>query len=236
MMRSILATLLVLFSTQIWAESQYENLVLSKAPIDRNDMASIRRGAKFFATTCMSCHTLKYLKYDKVAQEAGITIDKMPLNVTSWPYGVTPPDLSLEADIRGVDWIYTYLHSFYKDPARPTGANNLLVHNTAMPAILMPYQGVEVLAGNADANIGAIYKKVEWYNLLVQESEGSMKPAEFDATTADLVNFLDYAAEPFHIEQERIGYWVLGFLAFFFVLCYMLKKEYWKDIKKRRDE
>ena len=77
-----------------------------------------------------------YLRYDKIAQEAGITYEKMPINVKTWPYGVTPPDLSLEADVRGVDWIYTYLHSFYQDSSRPTGVNNLLVPNTAMPDIV----------------------------------------------------------------------------------------------------
>jgi ubiquinol-cytochrome c reductase cytochrome c1 subunit len=237
MMRYILAILLVAFSTQIWAEgNEFDNLILSKAPIDQTDMASIKRGAKFFATTCMACHTLTYLKYDKVAQEAGISIDKMPINMKSWPYGITPPDLSLEADIRGVDWIYTYLHSFYKDAGRPTGFNNLLVHNSAMTAILAPYQGDQVLAGNPESNVGAIYKNVEWYNLLEQTTQGSMTPEQFDATTADVVNFLAYAAEPFHIEQQRIGYWVLGFLTILFVLMYLLKKEYWKDVKKRRDE
>ena len=133
MMRYIVvAILFILFSSPLWAE-ETSGLVLAKAPIDQSDMASVRRGAKFFATNCMSCHTMIYLRNDKVAQEAGITIDKMPINVKSWPNGITPPDMSLEADVRGVDWIYTYLHSFYKDTTRPTGVNNLLVNNTSMP-------------------------------------------------------------------------------------------------------
>ena len=231
-MRYIVAFLLIFFSTLGFAEGQEESgLVLAKAPIDQNDMASIKRGAKFFAANCMSCHTMIYLRYDKVAQEAGITYDKMPLTVKSWPYGVTPPDLSLEADVRGVDWVYTYLHSFYVDSTRPTGRNNLLVNNTAMSAILAPYQGDQVLVKHKPES-GIILHDVEWYDLLKLEKQGSMSPEEFDATTADVVNFLAYAAEPFHIQQQRIGYWVLGFLVILFVLAYMLKKEYWKDLKK----
>lgn len=235
MMRYILAILLAAFSSLTWAEgSKYENFVLSKAPIDRTDLESIRRGAKAFASNCMSCHTLKYLKYNKLAEEEGVTLDKMPFNIKQWPNGITPPDLSLEADYRGIDWIYTYLHSFYKDPSRPTGVNNLLVHNSGMSAILAPFQGEMKLLKDAESNVGAIYNHVEWYNLLEQVKPGTMTPAEFDQLTGDLTNFLAYAAQPYYIEQVTIGKWVLAFLVFFTILMYMLKNEYWKDVKRKR--
>lgn len=230
---SFLAVLLIVFSPQIWAEGKFENLVLAKAPIDQSDMKSIKRGAAFFATNCMSCHTMIYLRYNKVAREVGITYDKMPINVKIWPYGVTPPDLSLEADIRGVDWLYTYLHSFYQDTKRPTGVNNLLVQDTAMPNIVAPYQGDQVLVEHPVADF---LHQVEWYDLLKLTKQGTLSPEEFDKTTADLVNFLAYAAEPYHIEQQRIGWWVLGFLVILFVMMYKLKKEYWKDVKKHQED
>jgi len=234
-MRYLLAILMALVAAQSWAEDLPENMALSKAPIDRSDVDSIKRGAKFFAANCMSCHTMVYLRYDKLAQEAGITYDKMPINVKNWPFGITPPDLSLEADVRGVNWIYTYLHSFYKDPSRPTGVNNLLVPNTAMSGILAPYQGDQVLVeGKVGAD--AIYHDFYWYNMLILVREGSMTPEQFDAATADLVNFFAYAAEPFHNEQQRIGWWVLGFLVVLFVFMYLLKKEYWKDVKKHKKD
>ncbi len=231
MKRYILAFLLVLSplaTSNIYAEEPLEGLQLATAPINRDDMESIKRGAKVFATTCMTCHTLVYLRYDKLAQEAGITIDKMPLNVKTWPNGVTPPDLSLEASVRGVDWIYTYLHSFYKDTARPTGVNNLVFPNAAMPAILAPYQGEQVLVEHPVHDISG---DIEWYDAVKLVHQGTMTPEQYDAYTADIVNFLAYAAEPYHADQHRIGKWVLGFLLFFSVLAYMLKKEYWKDVK-----
>ncbi|OGT58564.1 MAG: hypothetical protein A3F14_01535 [Gammaproteobacteria bacterium RIFCSPHIGHO2_12_FULL_43_28] len=229
----LLIVFLVLFSSELFAaESAHPGLVLAKAPIDRSDMESIKRGATFFATNCMSCHTLIYLRYNKLAQDAGITYEKMPINVKTWPYGITPPDLSLETEVRGVDWIYTYLHSFYQDPSRPTGANNLLVPNSAMPAILAPYQGAQVLAQQVSPH-GVFFDNVEWYDLLTLQKQGSMTPEEFDASVTDLVNFLAYAAEPYHNDQTRLGWWVLGFLVIMFVLMYLLKQEYWKDIKKK---
>lgn len=235
MKRYLLALFIVLLSlsSHVWAaESQFENLELSQAPIDRSDVESIKRGAKFFATNCMSCHTLRYLRYDKLAQEAGITYEKMPLNVTSWPNGITPPDLSLEASVRGVNWIYTYLHSFYKDSSRPSGVNNLLVPNTGMSNILGPYQGEQELANDPEST-GMIYKNVEWYGLLTLMKEGSMTPEQYDATVIDVTNFLAYAAEPYYQEQRQIGWWVLGFLVIITIMLYFLKKEYWKDVKKK---
>lgn len=233
-MRYIFAIFLILFSTQIWAEGEiFEGLQLAEAPIDRSDVASIKRGAKFFATTCMSCHTMVYMRYNKLAQEAGVTYEKMPINVKSWPYGVTPPDLSLEASVRGVDWIYTYLHSFYQDSSRPTGFNNLLVPQTSMPDIVAPFQGDQVLVKDP---IPDLLNHVRWYDLVKLTKQGTMTPEEFDGTIADLVNFLAYAAEPFRAEQHKIGWWVLGFLVIFTIMMYKLKKEYWKDVKKRREE
>ncbi|HVE43574.1 MAG TPA: cytochrome c1 [Gammaproteobacteria bacterium] len=226
---------LFLFSVSAWAQDPPEGLQLAKAPIDRSDMESIKRGAKFVATTCLACHTLVYLRYDKLSQDAGITYEKMPVNVTVWPLGVKPPDLSLEANVRGVDWIYTYLHSFYQDSSRPTGMNNLLVPGTAMSGILAPYQGDQVLVEHPMYDL---LGHVEWYDLLELKKQGSMTPEQFDAMTADVVNYLAYASEPYRAEQHKIGWWVLGFLLIFTVFAYFLKKEYWKDVKKyqwRRD-
>lgn len=230
----LLAIVLVMCSSQIWAEEiAFEGLTLAEAPINRSDIESIKRGAKFFATNCMSCHTMIYLRYDTIAKDAGITLDKMPINVKTWPYGVTPPDLSLETSTRGVNWIYTYLHSFYQDASRPTGVNNLLLPNTAMPAILAPYQGDQVLVEHKP-EAGILYKDTNWYNYLKLVRQGSMTPEQFDATVTDLVNFLAYAAEPYHEQQRTIGWWVLGFLVILFVMMYMLKREYWKDVKKHK--
>lgn len=234
MIRYLSALLIVISSLYIGqVRAEEAGPVLSEPPEVSNSMESIKRGAKFFATNCLSCHTLVYLRYDKVAQEAGITYEKMPLNVKTWPYGVTPPDLSLEYNVRGAAWIYTYLHSFYQDAKRPTGVNNLLVPGTAMPAILAPYQGDQVLVEHPATDL---MHESQWYDMLKLTRQGTMTPEQYDATVADLVNFLHYAAAPYQAQQHQIGKWVLLFLALMFVLLYLLKREYWKDVKKRKAE
>ena len=134
----------------------------------------------------MVCHTLIYLRYNTLAQEAGITYEKMPVNVKTWPFDVRPPDLSLEASARGVDWIYTYLHSFYADTARPTGTNNLLVPNSVMTAIVVPYQGRQMLA--QDKNTYHTLSGQHWYDVLVLQQQDQYAAA-FDATIADVKIF-----------------------------------------------
>jgi len=217
------------FTASLYAEDA--PIALEKAPIHTHDIDSIKRGAKFFATNCMVCHTLVYLRYNKLAHDAGITYEKMPINVQKWPFDIRPPDLSLEASYRGADWIYTYLHSFYQDTTRPTGVNNLLVTNTVMPGIIVPYQGLQTKAKDLDASKKIFDHEEEWYDVLQEQQQGSMTEEQFDATITDVVNFLVYAAEPYKNDQERIGLWVIGFLILLFVLTLLLKKTYWKKIK-----
>lgn len=230
MKKYFICILWLVFSTTIHAEEI--KIELAKAPVNIQDTASIKRGAKLFSTICIACHTLIYLRYDKIAEEAGITYARMPINVKKWPNDVKPPDLSLEANVRGVDWIYTYLHSFYIDPSRPTGVNNLVFPGTAMPDMVAAFQGMQTLAPDAKLTQGVYDHSLQWYDVVELKSQGSMTPAEFDKTITDVVNFLAYAADPFKVDQERLGKWVLGFLFILLILTYLLKREYWRDIKK----
>lgn len=209
-----------------------DEIALERAPINIRDTASIKRGAKFFASICITCHTMIYMRYNQLAQDAGVRYDRMPINIKKWPNDVKPPDLTLEVSRRGVDWIYTYLHSFYMDPTRPTGTNNLLVPDTAMPGIIMAYQGQQVLVPKHDIGTELYSPEYQWYDLVELKTKGSMSPEQFDATMTDLVNFLAYASEPYKVEQENIGVWVILFLIVLFVLMYLLKRSYWSEIKK----
>jgi ubiquinol-cytochrome c reductase cytochrome c1 subunit len=219
---------------KVFAEEM--TIALEKAPINTSDLVSIKRGAKVFSTICISCHTLVYLKYDKLTTDAGITYARMPVNIKQWPFGVKPPDLSLEANYRGVDWIYTYLHSFYVDPTRPTGFNNVLVPNTAMTAILSPLQGRQMKVKDVALSNGKYNHRYQWYDVLVLQQQGSMTPAQYDATVADVVNFLNYAANPYEFTQRKIGIWVMGFFMIMIILMVMLKHEYWSDVKNAKKD
>lgn len=206
-------------------------IALDNVDVNLHDKESIKRGAKFFSTVCMACHTLVYLRYNSLAKDTGVIYERMPIHVTQWPLGVKPPDLSLEVSRRGADWVYTYLHSFYVDPSRPTGTNNLLVDKTAMPYIISAFQGRQEKI--PDTQLGKmLYHNPHWYDELQQTTRGSMSQEQFDATVRDLVNFLAYASTPYKVEQEWVGIGVLTFLFILFILVYLLKQSYWHDIKR----
>lgn len=209
-------------------------ILLEKANIDTHDAASIQRGAKNFATYCLSCHTLDYMEHDPFAKQAGITPNKMPDKNKNWWFGTVPPDMTLMARIHGADWLYTYLHVFYKDVTRPTGSNNLLIPNVNMPDPFLGLQGEQNLVVNKhylfqDTNLFTL--KIHYYTALELSQQGSMTPDQFDSMVKDLVNFLVYASEPKKYTRESLGIPVLIFLGIFFIIAYLLKQTYWKKIK-----
>jgi ubiquinol-cytochrome c reductase cytochrome c1 subunit len=149
-----------------------------------------------------------------------MTIAMRRADAKQW-FGVAPPDLSVVARSRtseggsGADWLYTYLRSFYRDDSRPSGWNNLVFANVAMPHALWQLQGEQVMGED---------------HLLKLEKPGKLAPAEYDAAVADLVAYLQYMGEPAAQTRKQLGVYVLLFLAVFFVLAYALKREFWKDI------
>lgn len=219
---------------------------LDKAHIDPADRASQQRGAKLFVNYCQGCHSAKYMRYSRMGKDLGmtdaqvmdnlmlkdgkigdtLTVAMNPGDAKAW-FGKTPPDLSLIARARGSDWLYTYLRTFYQDKSRPMGVNNLVFKDVGMPHVLIGLQGLQVPVYKTIEHEG---KEVEVIDHLEVTQPGSMSSAEYDSAVLDLVNFLDYVGEPIKLERQRLGIWVLLFLAIFFVVAYALKKEYWKDV------
>ena len=220
---------------------------LDKANIDPANKESLQRGAKVFVNYCMSCHAAKYQRYNRMARDLGIreddvieylmfTGDKigdhMDVAMTKADgkayFGAAPPDLTLVARVRGVDWLYSYLRAFYLDDTRPFGVNNLVFPNVGMPHVLWELQGWQkpVYKTVTDSE-GHEHQVVESLELV---EAGTQAPAEYDRTVRDLVNFLAYMGEPIKQERQRLGIKVLLYLLVFFVIAYLLKKEYWKDI------
>jgi ubiquinol-cytochrome c reductase cytochrome c1 subunit len=152
-----------------------------------------------------------------------------PDDAKRW-FGTTPPDLSLMARSRGPDYIYSFLKSFYLDPSRPTGVNNLVLPGTAMPHVLWSLQGYQkaVYDGESDPEHNTVHKRFKGFELV---DPGQMNPEEYDQFVRDTVDFLAYIGEPMQIQRRNLGFNVLAFLFVFFLLAYLLKKEYWKDVK-----
>jgi ubiquinol-cytochrome c reductase cytochrome c1 subunit len=156
-----------------------------------------------------------------------MTIAMDPQEAEKW-FGVTPPDLSVTARSRGVDWIYTYLRSFYVDESRKFGVNNTVFKDVGMPHVLWQLQGAQkaVFRTEKDAAGG----DVEVFDHFEPVTSGTLSAEEYDQVVRDLTAFMSYIGEPVQLKRQQMGKWVLLFIAVFFVLSYLLKKEYWKDI------
>jgi ubiquinol-cytochrome c reductase cytochrome c1 subunit len=210
--------------------SEESSVPLEKALVDLTDLPSLQRGAKLFMNYCSACHSLKYVRYQTMAKDIGIVdasgkvLDQVVKNNlmftgekitdpiksaltkdegSAW-FGVAPPDLSLVSRSRSVDWLYTYLKSFYMDPQKPWGVNNKIFPSVAMPDVLFNFR-----------------------KQLFLQKDGE---AKFDRAVLDIVNFLAYVGEPMQLERKKIGIWVLLFLSVFFIFACLLKREYWKDV------
>jgi len=216
---------------------------------DVANTASLQRGARNFVNYCMGCHSARYVRYSRLAKDLGLSEqqvidnlmftgervhDTMRISMRSddaarW-FGIAPPDLTLIARSRGADYIYSFLKSFYLDPKRPTGVNNLVMPNTSMPHVLWELQGLQeaVYDGESDPESNAVHKRFKDFKLA---RPGTLTPKEYDQFVRDTVNFLDYIGEPMQLERRSLGLRVLAFLAVFFLFAYLLKREYWKDVK-----
>jgi ubiquinol-cytochrome c reductase cytochrome c1 subunit len=211
---------------------------LDRAPVNLHDKISLQRGAQIFVNHCLNCHSASAMRYSRL-KDLGLTeaqirenlmfaTDKVgdPMTTTlnardgkNW-FGVMPPDLSLIARSRGSDWLYTYMRGFYRDPTAKSGWNNTVFPNVGMPHVLWEYQGTVV---HQASEKGA--------PKLVVDQPGRLGPAEYDQYVGDLVNYLTYMAEPARVQRVQIGIVVMFFLAIFFVITLMLKREYWKDVR-----
>lgn len=220
--------------------------VLQPISIDVHNKERLQRGAKLFMNYCSGCHSLKYMRYDRLADDLGlkdfagkindnllnnliftqaksyepIQIAMLPEDAQQW-FGVVPPDLSLSARERGATWLYQYLKSFYNDRSRPFGVNNLLVPNVAMPNVLEPLIGQVIRVTHQESQVSS----------LLLEQNGSMRPAEFDDALQDLVTFLVYVGEPAQLIRYRLGFFVIIFLVILLIPVYCLKKMYWWRFK-----
>jgi ubiquinol-cytochrome c reductase cytochrome c1 subunit len=228
---------------------------LDKAPDRSHNMASLQHGAKLFVNYCLNCHSASSMRYNRL-KDLGLTEDQIkanllftsdkvgdmmttvlnPKDAKAW-FGVVPPDLSVIARAKaspagsGSDYLYTYLRTFYKDDTRPTGWNNMVVPNVAMPHAMWELQGErapKVVEQKDPHDPAKTVHKVEGFE---QVKPGKMSTLEFDTATADLVAYLDWMAEPVQATRKRLGVWVLLFLSLFAFLVWRLNASYWKEVK-----
>ncbi|MGH8287715.1 MAG: cytochrome c1 [Steroidobacteraceae bacterium] len=222
------------------------------ANADVTDIASLQRGARDFVGYCLGCHSLRYERWSRLGQDlkipkallakdlippgespAGYIISPMvPAEAEKW-FGKAPPDLSLMARERGTDYLYQYLETFYVDSSRATGANNLAFPQSAMPDIVSSLEGLKIPVYRSIEKPGPDGKRVteQVFEHFKQVAPGRMTPQQFDQFVHDTVNFLDYVGDPQRAMRHAMGIWVILFLLVFTWLAWLLKREFWKDVK-----
>ena len=251
-MKKLILTLIAALGIVTGAQAAEGGIAWDKAPNRTNDLASLQNGAKLFVNYCLNCHSAAFMRYNRL-QDIGLTeqqikdnllftTDKVgetmkaniePRQAKEW-FGGVPPDLTLVARSRaghggtGADYLYTYLRTFYRDDTKATGWNNLAFPSVAMPNVLWELQG----------DRRPVYDKVEQHGHETevlkgweQVTPGTMTPLQFDQAVGDLVNYMQWMAEPAQNTRIRVGVWVLLFLAMALVFVWRLNAAYWREVK-----
>ena len=251
-MKKLILTLIAALGIVTGAHAAEGGIAWDKAPNRTNDLASLQNGAKLFVNYCLGCHSAAFMRYTRL-QDIGIseqqikdnllfTTEKVgdvmkanidPRQAKEW-FGANPPDLTLVARSRsghagtGADYLYTYMRTFYRDPERPTGWNNLAFPAVAMPHVMWELQGER---RPVFEKVEAHGHETEIFKGWEQVTPGKMTPLQFDQAVGDLVNYLQWMAEPAQNTRVRVGVWVLLFLAMALLFVWRLNASYWKDVK-----
>ncbi len=252
-MKKLVASIALLLACVGAVHANSGGIAWDKAPDKSNDVLALQHGAKLFVNYCLNCHSAAYMRFNRL-KDIGLTeqqikdnllftTDKVgdtmkaaidPRQAKEW-FGGNPPDLTLIARSRssagqgtGADYIYTYLRSYYPDPSKATGWNNLAYPNVGMPHVLWELQGKRVPEYMPVEQHG---HEVEVFKGWKQVTPGTMSPAEYDAAIGDLVGYLSWMSEPAQGTRVRVGVWVLLFLLVFTFFAWRLNAAYWKNVQ-----
>ncbi len=245
MKKQLIAFLLVVAPACAFASSD-SGVHMDEANIDPNNTQSLQRGARLFVNYCLSCHSAALMRYERIGKDLGIkeklvaqnlvfsggksgdlmTVATHPDDAKEW-FGTVPPDLTVIARARGVDWLYNYMRSFYRDDSKITGVNNLVFPDVGMPHVLWELQGWQEPVIHTVKNEDGSKSKAVTLELV---EPGLLTPKEYDRAIRDLVNFLDYMGEPAKHDRRALGVKVIMFLLLLLVPAYLMKRDYWKDV------
>jgi ubiquinol-cytochrome c reductase cytochrome c1 subunit len=257
MKKLILLCTILLASVSLLAAGG-SDVSLQDANINAQDEQSRQRGMKIFVNYCLGCHSAKYQRYERAAEDLRMSADlvlehlvfgdqkvgehmtntMLPAQAAKW-FGVAPPDLTNVVNFRSVDWVYSYLLGFYADSNRPYGVNNTIFKNVGMPNVLSELQGIQEKVcevapsndeyGNSAVDIQTVSQQ-SCKELKVRSGTGTMGPDEFEQTVRDLTNFMAYMSNPNAAASKRIGTYTIIFLLLLTTLFYFLYKEYWRNL------
>ncbi|KPI45849.1 Cytochrome c1, heme protein, mitochondrial [Cyphellophora attinorum] len=215
------------------------------------DHGTLRRGFQVYREVCAACHSLNRIPYRKIVGSFATVdemkamaeeneydnedpndegeIEKRPGKLSDYlpaPYkndeaaraannGALPPDLSLMVKARhgGVNYIFSLLTGYPEEPPAGAVVQSGLNFNPYFPG-----------TGIAMARV--------LYDGLVEYEDGT--PATSSQMAKDVVEFLNWAAEPEADERKKMGLKVLVITSTLFALSVWVKRYKWSPIKSRK--
>ncbi len=196
---------------------------LPKVSIDTSNAEKVSEGAAFFKERCFTCHSMKYLRFDDVSLNAGINPKDAPQwSKDSWK-GHPPPDLSLVAITKGVDWLYGYLKGYYFENG---SYDNIMWQNTAMPNPYPDLQGKQKLIMTPE-QIRAFHPR--FYQVVKLDTSGSISAHAFNDKIDALLHYLVYASDPSVEERHSFGPMVLIFMMTLSLFAFLLYRDFYRD-------
>ncbi len=243
---AVAAVLAGLLFAPVAAQAAGSGFPNQHAPVNLRDAVSLQRGAQLFVNYCMGCHSANHMRFNRLT-EIGLTEEQIkeyllfatdkvgspmtialrPADAKAW-MGKAPPDMTVIARAKRPDYIYTLLKSYYVDDSRALGWNNLAYPNIGMPHPLWQLQGNPQLKVEERESHGHM---MQVKSTAPGDMPGTLNALEYDRAVGDLVNFLVYMGEPWKLQSHRIGIVVMFFLGILLVFVYLLKLEFWRDIK-----
>jgi len=211
-----LALASTLFSFSVFAAG---DLHLDPANTDISDTASLQNGAKLFMNYCSGCHAIGFMRYNRIAKD---------LNLSD---SLVAEHLMFAGEKPG-ETITTAMPK--EDAAKwfggPPPDLSLVARAKGTDWIYTYLRGFYEDESKVFGVNNKVLANASMPDVLWSLKEGRPE-AEFDQDVRDITNFLDYVGEPAKLIRTSLGVWVLLFLGVLFILTYLLKKEYWKDVK-----
>ncbi|WP_178861382.1 cytochrome c1 [Thiomicrorhabdus cannonii] len=178
---------------------------------------SLQRGAVLFSNYCMACHSAKYMRYNRIAKDIGWSDEQV---VSQMAHGLN----------KVVDEVQTRM--------LPGVAMDVLGTEPPDLSLMARLKGTDYIytflrAYHQDENgnwDNTVLKGTSMPNVL----EGIQRHAsseDYAQAARDIANFLEYVGEPAKMDRMDLGWKVIAFLLVLLLLTYVLKKEYWRDIK-----
>lgn len=252
LLKKLLAALALVPALALASEGGFP---LDRAPDRSNDLSALQNGARLFVNYCLNCHSASLVRYNRL-RDIGLsekqiqdnllfTSDKVgdlmkvslsEKDAKTW-FGAVPPDLSVIVRAKassqgsGADYVYTYLRTYYKDDARATGWNNLVYPNVGMPHVLWELQGVRNAKFVEEKDPHDASKSIHKFAGFEQVKPGKLSSQAYDAEVADLVGFMEWMSEPVKSKRQKLGVWVLLFMAVLVFLTWRLNASFWKEVK-----